>query len=313
MLVTRFHKKGDAAKRYGESWEISGVQENQSVVCNGFLAGNNLEELIEVYMGDLTGDSVYEKFGNEFPLLIKIIEARDDLSVQVHPDDATALERHQAYGKTEMWYIVDCEPGARIISGFKRPLKKEEYEEALSAGKIESILNSELANPGDVFFTPSGRIHAIGAGNLLIEIQQTSDITYRIFDWNRLGTDGKPRELHNDLAVDAIDYNQWGNNKKSTAPVKNITENISDCKYFTVNILHFDEATEKDYNHLDSFIIYICIEGEFSISWEGNSEHALSGETVLLPATLREVLLTPSPEARILEIFIKDADEEKLK
>ena len=311
LLVTRFHKKGDSSRRYGESWEISGIQDYLSVVTNGFLAGNNIEELIEVYMGDLTGDAVYEKFGNEFPLLIKFIEAKQDLSVQVHPNDTLALERHNAYGKTEMWYVLDCEPGSKIISGFKRPITRDEYSDNLSAGKIEEILNYEIAAPGDVFFTPSGRVHAIGAGNTIIEIQQTSDVTYRIFDWNRVGLDGKPREMHNDLAIDAIDYNQAGDVKKSTAPVRNITETISDCKYFTVNLLWFDEPIEKDYNHLDSFIIYICMEGDFSISWEDNKEHAVAGECVLLPASIREIMLIPSPQARILEVFIIEPRDQK--
>jgi mannose-6-phosphate isomerase len=184
-LVTRFNKTPDDSQRIGESWELSAVAGNQSVVSNGFLAGNNIEELIEVYMGDITGDSIYEKFGNEFPLLIKFIEAREDLSIQVHPGNALAKERHQAYGKTEMWYILESEKGSKIYTGFREGVTKEMYQGALRNGKLADLLNVENAEAGDTFFTPAGRVHAIGAGIVLVEIQQTSDITYRIFDWNR--------------------------------------------------------------------------------------------------------------------------------
>ena len=198
--------KPSGSDHIGESWELSAVADNQSVVSNGFLAGNNIEELIEVYMGDITGDSVFEKFGNEFPLLIKFIEAREDLSIQVHPGNDLAKKRHKAYGKTEMWYILECEKGSKIYTGFKEGVTKEMYEEALRLGTIEDILNVESVEPGDVFFTPAGRVHAIGAGIVLVEIQQTSDITYRIFDWNRKNTGKEKRELHTDLALDAIDF-----------------------------------------------------------------------------------------------------------
>ena len=211
-LFTRFNK-GTSALNIGESWEFSAIADNQSVVSNGFLAGNNIEELIEVYMGDITGDSIYEKFGNEFPLLIKFIEAQEDLSIQVHPNNELAKKRHNAYGKTEMWYILESKKGSKIYTGFKEGVTKEIYEEALKDGKIEDILNVEIADPGDTFFTPAGRVHAIGSGIVLIEIQQTSDITYRIFDWNRNGSGKEKRELHTDLALDAIDFKQAGKNK----------------------------------------------------------------------------------------------------
>lgn len=303
-LVNRFFKKGDPAKKYGESWEISAVSDNNSVVTNGFLAGNNIEELIEVYMGDITGDSVYEVFGNEFPLLIKIIEARQDLSIQVHPDNETAKKRHRAYGKTEMWYILENEKGAKIYTGFDKECSKEAYLEAVGNGTLDKILNVELSSPGDVFFVPAGRIHAIGTGNILVEIQQTSDITYRIFDWNRVDSNGKSRELHTDLAVDVIDFKAAGKSKISKEPQLNKTENLVNCEYFTTNIINFSSVIEKDYNLIDSFVIYICTRGEFVIRWEDNSEHVIKGETVLLPAMIKEVTLEPSPEASLLEVFI---------
>ncbi len=305
-LVNNYHKRADASVKYGESWEISAVTNNLSVVTNGFLSGNNIEELIEVYMGDITGDVVFDKFGNEFPLLIKFIEAREDLSIQVHPGNIIAKERHNAYGKTEMWYILESEKDSKIYTGFKEPCNKEKYLAALNSGNLASLLNVETSFPGDVFFTQSGRIHSIGAGNLLIEIQQTSDITYRIFDWNRKGHDGESRELHTDLALDTIDFNAAGKNKIVKNLTMNKTENLVDCEFFITNEISFNERIRKDYTLIDSFVIYICTEGEFLIRWDGNSEPVLKGETILLPAMIKEIILEPSPVARILEIFINE-------
>jgi mannose-6-phosphate isomerase len=305
-LVRKYYKKGNPELKYGESWEISAVSDNLSVVSNGFLAGNNLEELIEVYMGDITGEAIFEKFGIEFPLLIKLIEAREDLSIQVHPDNELAKKRHNAYGKTEMWYIIESERGSKIYSGFREPVSREIYLEALGNGELASLLNAEETSPGDVFFTPSGRIHAIGAGILLAEIQQTSDITYRIFDWNRKGPDGKSRELHTELALDAIDFNTSGKAKILCNNTLNKTQNLITCEFFITNVITFNERISKDYNLIDSFVIYICLEGEFLIRWDGNSEPVIKGETVLLPAMISEVILDPSPEAKVLEIFMNE-------
>jgi len=303
-LVNRYHKKGDPGKKYGESWELSAVSDNLSVVSNGFLAGNNIEELIEVYMGDLIGDAVFDKFGNEFPLLIKIIEAREDLSVQVHPGNDLARKRHKAYGKTEMWYILESENNARIYTGFNEPSDRVTFLKTLESKEIPGLLNDEESLPGNVFFTPSGRIHAIGAGNILVEIQQTSDITYRIYDWNRKDRNGKPRELHTELAIDAIDFSAAGRNKITGENTINKTDNLVSCEFFNTNSLTFNELITKDYNLIDSFIIYICTEGEFLIRWNGDSEPVLKGETVLLPAMIKDVVLEPSPEASLLEVFI---------
>ncbi|MCU0471967.1 MAG: class I mannose-6-phosphate isomerase [Bacteroidales bacterium] len=305
-LVSRYYKKADPELKYGESWELSAVSGDLSVVSNGFLAGNNIEELIEVYMGDIIGDRVFEKFGNEFPLLIKLIEAREDLSIQVHPDNAMARERHKAYGKTEMWYILESESDSKIYTGFKKEITRETYLDALNSGELAGLLNVETPLPGDYFFTPAGRIHAIGAGIILAEIQQTSDITYRIFDWNRKDSKGKSRDLHTDLALDAIDFKAAGKNKISKKLTINKTENLVNCEFFTTNIINFNERITKDYNLFDSFIIYLCTRGEFLIRWDGNAEPVIKGETILLPAQIREVTLEPSPEATLLEIFIKE-------
>jgi mannose-6-phosphate isomerase len=290
----------------GESWEISAVQDNISKVKNGFLAGNNLQELTEVYMGDLVGDRIYNRFGIEFPLLIKFIDANDVLSVQVHPDDELAMERHKAYGKTEMWYIIEAEKNAELICGFNREMDKETYLSHLNNKTLKEILNFEKVRAGDVFFNPSGRIHAVGAGILLAEIQQTSDITYRIYDWDRVDDKGNPREIHTELALDAIDFKFYGNYRTDYDPVLNQTTNIADCKYFTTSLLYFDKLVEKEYNYIDSFIIYMCLEGKIDINYgPGLSESMVTGETVLIPAVIKNLSLIPAGTAKALEVYVK--------
>lgn len=304
-LVERFNKTTALKGDIGESWEISGVSENVSVVSNGFLTGNSLDELIEVYMGDITGDAIYEKFGNEFPLLIKFIEARQDLSIQVHPGNELAKKRHNAYGKTEMWHILECENNASIYTGFLEGTTKEMYLDAVERGTIAELMNVEHPEPGDTFFTPAGRVHAIGAGTVLVEIQQTSDITYRIFDWNRK-SEGSGRELHTDLALDAIDFAATGKTGIKVPDELNKTATLINSPFFNTNKLRFNLPIKREYYLLDSFVIYICIEGEFVIKWEDNHEHVRKGETVLLPAELKEVILQPEGEAVLLEVYIDE-------
>jgi mannose-6-phosphate isomerase len=303
-LVSRYNKKPISSPLVGESWELSAVADNQSLISNGFLEGNSIEELIEVYMGDITGDVIFEKFGSEFPLLIKFIEAREDLSVQVHPGNDLAKERHNAYGKTEMWYILESEKGSKIYTGFREGVTKDLYQEALRNGELAELLNVETAEAGDTFFTPAGRVHAIGAGNVLVEIQQTSDITYRLFDWNRENSGKEKRELHTELAMDAIDFTAFGKNKIRKYPELNKTVNLVNCEFFNTNIIRFNTQIKKEYFQYDSFVLYICISGEFLILWDENSEKVSKGETVLLPAMIKEVTLEPSGEAGLLEIFI---------
>ena len=291
----------------GESWEISPIENNISVISNGFLAGNNLEELIEVYMGDLVGDKVYEKFGNMFPLLIKFIDAHDDLSVQVHPNDELALSRHNSFGKTEMWYVLECEDGAKLVSGFNKSTSKEEYLEKLSLGSLQELLNYVDVKKNDVFFIPAGRVHAIGKGIRLAEIQQASDITYRIFDYNRKDSFGKSRELHTSLATDAIDYNYYENVKSNYKTIDNKTVNVVDCQYFTTNVFSFSMPIEKDFPEIDSFIIYICTLGECKIECESkdNSIDLKSGEIVLIPAMIKNLCFYPQGQTTLLEVYIK--------
>jgi mannose-6-phosphate isomerase len=304
-LKTLLGKKYNS-KNCGESWEISGVEGNISVVTNGFLKGNDLSELIEIYMGELVGDKVYEQFGAEFPLLIKFIDAQDDLSIQVHPNDELSKERHNAFGKTEMWYIVDVAEGALINSGFNQPVDREKYIEYLENGNLTDLLKYDEAKVGDVFFIPAGRVHAIGKGSLVAEIQQTSDVTYRIFDYNRKDDKGNLRELHSDLALDAIDFSYLDDYKtKYIAELNKPTEIVS-CRYFTTNILEFDKPIEKDYNNLDSFVIYITMEGNFIIETEEGTDQVAKGETILIPASIEFVKLNPqNGKVKLLEVYIQ--------
>ncbi|WP_099290015.1 type I phosphomannose isomerase catalytic subunit [Butyricimonas sp. Marseille-P3923] len=301
------YKSEQHEESIGESWEISAVEDNISVVSNGILADNDLQELIEVYMGDLVGDRVYEKFGVEFPLLIKYIDANDDLSIQVHPDDETAKERHNAYGKTEMWYIADAEKDASLIMGFNKETDKAEYLQALHSNKLMDILNTEKVKKGDSFFIPAGLVHAIGKGCYIAEIQQTSDITYRIYDYNRKDAEGHTRELHTDLATDVIDYHYYPKHKVDYTPHDNKSVQLVKCPYFTTNLLVFDRDIEKEYVHLDSFVIYMCIQGKFTIS-TGECDPVMvnKGETVLVPACFKNVTLYPDEVSRVLEIYVEE-------
>ncbi|PLX02977.1 MAG: mannose-6-phosphate isomerase [Marinilabiliales bacterium] len=308
-LQSILNKKTGNYSNVGESWELSGIQNEISVVSNGFLKGNNLQEIIEVYMGDLVGESVYKKFGVEFPLLIKLIDANDDLSIQVHPDDKTAKERHKAYGKTEMWYILEADEDALIYTGFNKKTDKKEYLEYLHNGNVAQLMNKKRAFPGDVFYIPSGRVHAIGKGVFLAEIQQTSDITYRIFDWNRKDSNGKGRELHTDLAIDVIDYNFYDTYKTHPEIEENTPNLLSECQYFTTQIIKLSESIERDYFSIDSFVIYMCTKGSFTIEVNDESYPVYKGETILIPAELKNINLVPENEAELLEIYIKTDDE----
>lgn len=300
------YKSEQHEQSIGESWEISAVEDNISVVTNGILADNDLQELIEVYMGDLVGDSVYEKFGIEFPLLIKYIDANDDLSIQVHPGDETAKERHNAYGKTEMWYIVDAEQNASLIMGFNKETDKTEYLQALRSNELMGILNTEKVKKGDSFFIPAGLVHAIGKGCFIAEIQQTSDITYRIYDYNRKDADGNTRELHTDLATDVIDYQYHPKHKVDYTPQDNKSVQLVKCPYFTTNLLTFDRDIEKEYIRLDSFVIYMCLQGKFTIT-TGECDPVVvnKGETVLIPACFKNLTLFPDEVTKVLEIYVE--------
>ena len=270
----------------GESWEISGVDGHESVVAEGDDKGLNLRQIIEKYKGDLVGNAVYAKYGDTFPLLVKIIDAKGDLSVQVHPDDTLAKARHNSYGKTEMWYIIDAEEGAPIYAGLSKQITPEEYEKLVAENAIMDVIARHDSHAGDLFFLPAGRIHAIGAGNLLAEIQQTSDITYRVYDFDRRDANGNPRELHTEQAKDAIDYtvypeykSEYDRNGKSATP-------LVKCQYFDVKREIIDGVSTIDAS-TDSFMIIMCLGGEATITDNlGGVTHVKKGESILVPAVI---------------------------
>ena len=296
------NKEGEQ-ENLGESWEISGVENDISVVENGPLKGKTLNELLAEYKGDFLGKNIFREFGAEFPLLIKFIDAKTALSIQLHPNDELAQQRHKSFGKTEMWYIMQADENAEINIGFKETITKADYIEHLEAGDIVSLLNFEKVNKGDAFFINTGKVHAIGAGVLLAEIQQTSDVTYRIYDWDRKDSEGNSRELHTALAIDAIDFEKKDDFKLKFDTAENQSSNIASCQYFTTNYLPIKGKLEKDYSAVDSFVIYMCVSGQAEISIDGNSEIIEQGETVLIPAENKNVEIS-SEEAELLEVYI---------
>jgi mannose-6-phosphate isomerase len=304
-LRTLFGKDFAPLPNCGESWELSGVEGDLSIVTNGFLKGNTLEEIIEIYMAELVGEKVFERFGLHFPILVKIIDSNQWLSIQVHPDDKLAMKRHRQNGKSEMWYVLQAEKGAQLISGFNQKVDEKKYIEYFNNGKLTEILNFENVKAGDVYNIPAGRIHALGPGVCLAEIQQTSDITYRIYDWDRLDDKGMPRELHVEQALAAIDFEFHENYKSEIKPILNTGQNLIKSPYFTTNIISFDNRYERDYYSLDSFVIYLCTEGKFTIEYEGGREKMKAGETVLIPADLNDLQLIPEKASKVLEVYME--------
>lgn len=287
----------------GEAWVLSGYGDEISVVNNGFLADNQLDELVEIYMGDLVGEAIYEKYGTKFPLLIKILNSSDWLSIQVHPDDELAENRHNDLGKTEMWYIADAEPGSTLISGFNTDMNEELYLEHLNNGTLKQIMNYEKVKNGDVFFMPAGRVHALGPGLLLFEIQQTSDLTYRIYDFDRLDDKGNPRELHTDLALDALDFKHYESYRTEYSPEFNKTIPVVESTYFNTSLIHFGTPVVKDYSGLDSFVILQCAEGNCTIKYDEGTEPLKAGEVILIPAIMEQITIIPQGEVKLLEVF----------
>ncbi|MBE0646463.1 MAG: class I mannose-6-phosphate isomerase [Bacteroidales bacterium] len=287
----------------GEVWVLSGVEGFQTVVSNGFLEGNELNDLVEIYMDDLVGEKAFEQFPEKFPILVKFIDSHDWLSIQVHPDDALAAKRKIGNGKTEMWYILDADKKAELISGFNQSVNQKIYLDYLEQKRLKEILNVESVHAGDVFFMPAGRVHALGPGVLLAEIQQTSDTTYRIYDWDRTDGEGKSRELHTDLALEAIDFTIPDNYRTTYAKLKNQTVNLVESTAFTTNILELDHGIKKDLEYIDSFIIYLCTSGSCSIQFLQGMEELKKGEVILIPATIDHLFILPKPKTKLLEIY----------
>lgn len=289
----------------GETWELSAVEGNVSVVDNGELAGEPLDRLIADKGNEILGRKVIEKFGEEFPLLIKFIDAREDLSVQVHPNDELAQVRHQGKGKTEMWYIMQADENASLIAGFNQPMDRASYLDHFNKGELATVLNRVDVHEGDVFFIPAGRIHTIGKGILLAEIQQTSDITYRIYDFDRIDAEGNKRQLHTDEALDALDYKFYDTYK--TSYVAGINERISlvQSEYFTTNKFEINEPLNLDYETLDSFVIYIFTKGNGRLKHDDGEEIIKMGDVYLLPAAMRHAQIIPAGKLEFLEVYVE--------
>ncbi|MGY6647697.1 type I phosphomannose isomerase catalytic subunit [Wenyingzhuangia sp. IMCC45574] len=297
-------QKNYVENNIGESWEISDVTDYETVVSNGELKGKTLRELIKEYTSEFVGTQVYNTFKNEFPLLIKFIDAKTPLSIQVHPSNELARERHNSFGKNEMWYIMQADDNAKLIVGFNETVEKEDYINRVSNGNLLDILNIEKVTKGDTFYIPTGRVHAIGAGVLLAEIQQTSNITYRIYDYDRVDSKtGEKRELHTDLAVDAIDYKHYENYKTNYSTSLNKSKELVHSPYFKTNILDIKGEIQKDYSTLDSFVIFMCVEGSAEILYKGDCYKLNLGETLLLPANIHNITINSS-SGKVLEVHM---------
>ncbi|RKS90500.1 mannose-6-phosphate isomerase type 1 [Flavobacterium limicola] len=284
----------------GESWELSTVEGDVSIVANGEWKGKSLTELINSFPDEILGTAVHTRFGKQFPLLFKYLDAREDLSIQVHPNDELAKKRHNSFGKTEMWYIMQADDNARIIVGFKENSNAAEYLENLKNKTLLSILDDVKVQSGDVFFLETGTVHTIGAGIVVAEIQQTSDITYRLYDFDRVDANGNTRELHVDLALEAINYNKV-EAKKSYTTNSNQSNTVVDCPYFTTNFIPLDGAISVSKSG-ESFTVYMCVEGSFEIEYNHSKIQYIKGDTVLIPAAMNAFIL--NGKASILEIYI---------
>lgn len=297
--------KDSRSKTLGESWELSDVEGDTSVVVNGDLKGSNLKELIKQYKEALVGDAIYETFGDKFPLLIKFIDAKEALSIQLHPHDDLAKKRHNSFGKTEMWYVMQADKRANLIVGFQKDSNKEEYLHHLENKSLLDILNVDEVQKGDVYFIPTGRVHAIGAGVMLAEIQQTSDITYRVYDWDRQDDQGNYRELHTEEAIDAIDYKAQSSYKTDYEKSQNESSEIVSCPYFTTNVLPVHGKLELNHDDKSSFVIYLCVDGKVEFSTGQNKEDLQMGETLLVPASMKDFVIESSEHSELLEVYIK--------
>lgn len=298
--LTQLFSKETTIATAGESWELSTVEGDISVIANGVFKGKTIEEVLQEFPNEILGKKVVEKYGQTFPLLFKFIDAKDDLSIQVHPDDELAKVRHQSFGKTEMWYIMQAEEDAHIILGFKEGYTREDYLHHLEKETLPQIMKQVPVKKGDVFLLESGLIHAIGKGIVLAEIQQTSDVTYRVYDYNRIDAQGNKRQLHTDLAIDAIDFERKTPKINYDTIQNNLNQMVS-CAYFKTSILFLEGKKDFQYTG-DSFIVYMCTEGVFTIYYEAEKLFITVGQTVLLPACLTKFSFEGN--ATILEIVV---------
>ena len=290
-----------------ETWVVSSVKGSESMAINGIDKGQTLPEIVARYGAEFLGKKNFEKFGNDFPLLIKFIDARQDLSIQVHPDDKLSAQRHGKMGKNEMWYVVDADRGSQLIAGFTQKIETSEYAQKVADGSIENDLNKVCVSEGDCFYIPAGRVHGIGAGMVIAEIQQTSDVTYRIYDYLRRDRDGNLRELHTELALDAIDFEDI-----TTDPKVNYTEKRDDivslvqCPFFTTNELKLTQSFKRDYTGIDSFRVYMCLSGQCCfLNPNEQSIFLHQGESLVVPAAIKEVTILPDENVKLLESYVE--------
>ncbi|MDR1950950.1 MAG: class I mannose-6-phosphate isomerase [Bacteroidales bacterium] len=302
--IAQLQISDDATEKTGEAWILSGVENEETVVTNGFLAENTINELIEIYMAELVGEKNFETFGCEFPLLYKVIDANDDLSVQVHPNDELALERHDCSGKSEMWYIMDAEKNAEIILGFNQDMNQQKFKKNLENNTILDVLAQQKVHIGDAYYIPSGCIHAIRKGVLLAEIQQTSDITYRVWDWNRTDENGNNRELHVNEALEAINYNARNDGATRSQGIINGTSSLIKTPYFHTNEIMLTQGVEKNYTDLDAFVTLFCVKGQGTVVANNVTVEIKTGELVLIPASVDVVQIFPVNSLRLLETYI---------
>ena len=289
-------------ERVGESWEISGVKDNETIVANGPDKGKSLNQLVSEQKAKLVGEENYQRFGDEFPLLVKFIDASQDLSIQVHPNDETAHRLGKPHGKTEMWYTLESAPGAHLYNGLKKKITPEEYEQMVANDTIVDALARYEIKEGDVFYIPAGRIHAIGAGSFVTEIQETSDVTFRIYDYKRKDKDGNYRELHIKEAAQCIDFTVLPNYRAGYEPILNEGVQLVESPYFTTAVYDLTEPMTLDYSELDSFVILIAVKGEGAITCNGEQMTFKMGDTILLPATTNEVKV--EGVVRFLETYV---------
>ena len=294
----------------GEVWLLSGIWDEQSTIANGDFEGDEINDLVETFMGDLVGESVFDKYGEQFPLLLKIIDANDWLSVQVHPDDELAEKRGLGNGKTEMWYVMQADEDAELVMGFNREMTRMDYVKVMENNTLRDVLNYEQVKAGDVFFIPAGRVHALGPDIMVAEIQQTSDTTYRIYDWDRINEAGMSRELHIPQSVEAIDFGIPDQYKTEVPDVMNKTVPVVDCQYFVTNLLQLQGEMEKDYSNLDSFVILIALEGNFSLKWENGAIFVNQGECVLIPNLIKKVAIRAEKYCKLLEVYCQIEENE---
>lgn len=303
--IISFKQLNDTRTEVGESWEISAVEGSESIVAEGPDKGMTLTEVLSKYREELLGEANYARFGVKFPLLVKFIDARQDLSIQVHPSDELAKKRHNSMGKTEMWYVIGADKGAKLRSGFSEQITPKEYKDRVYNNTITEVLQEYDIQPGDVFFLPAGRVHSIGAGAFIAEIQQTSDVTYRIYDFDRKDSKGNARELHTDLAREAINFEVLDDYRTQYDVVENEPIELVACPYFTTSLYDMTEEITCDYSELDSFVIFVCVEGSCTLyDNEKNEVSFKAGETILMPASIQEVTIVPNGKVKLLETYV---------